>query len=97
MSYAPLDFRDAVILFADLQEGIIERSATNDLAHLRRAVAALSKLARLFAIPAIVTAAPSGAEAPRITPEIAASLGELAPHVRATTDAFLHAPTRDAR
>jgi nicotinamidase-related amidase len=31
-----------------------------------------------------------------VTPEIAAALGELPPHVRNTTDAFTHAPTREA-
>lgn len=95
MSYAPLDPKNAVVLFADLQAGIIERGATNDLAHLRRAVGALAKLAKLFGMPAIVTTAPSEG-GPRVTPEIAAALGELAPHVRNTTDAFTHAPTREA-
>lgn len=52
MSYAPLDPDDAVVLFADLQEGIIEHTATVDLARLRRAVAAVAKLAALFEIPA---------------------------------------------
>ena len=95
MSYAPLDPADAVVLFADLQEGIIELSATNDLGRLRRAVSALAKLARLFEIPAVVTAAQSGGEA-RVTPEIAAALGALPTRARTTTDAFAHAATRDA-
>lgn len=96
MNYAPLDPASTVVLFADLQAGIIERSGTNDLARLRRAVAALAKLAHLFEIPAIVTTAPTAEGAPSVTPEIAAALGELPPHVRNTTDAFLHAPTREA-
>lgn len=96
MSYAPLDPAATVVLFADLQAGIIERSGTNEVARLRRAVAALAKLARLFEIPAIVTTAPSPQGAPSVTPEIAAALGELPPHTRTTTDAFLHAPTRQA-
>ena len=95
MSYAPLDPNSAVILFADLQAGIIELTATNELPRLRRAVAALAKLARIFRIPVIVTTALTEGGA-RVTPEIAASLGELPQHVRTTTDAFLHAPTRDA-
>ena len=96
MSYAPLDPADIVVLFADLQAGIIERTATNDLAHLRRAVSALAKLARLFDMPAIVTTAPSSEGVARVTPEIAAVLGELPQHTRTTTDAFLHAATREA-
>jgi len=95
MDYAPLDPKTAVILFADLQAGIIELSATNELSRLRRAVAALAKLARLFEIPSIVTTGPAEG-GPRVTPEIGAALGALPPHTRNTTDAFLHAPTRDA-
>jgi len=95
MGYTPLDPKDAVVLFADLQAEIIERTATNDLPRLRRAVAALAKLAGLFDIPAIVTAAPAEG-GPRVMPEIAAALGVLPEHVRTTTDAFAHAPTRDA-
>jgi nicotinamidase-related amidase len=96
MSYAPLDPKQAVVLFADLQHGILELSATHDPARLRRAVGALAKLAKLFEIPAVVTTAPSEGGTPKVTPEIAAALGELPPHVRNTTDAFTHAPTREA-
>jgi nicotinamidase-related amidase len=96
MSYAPLDPSQTVVLFADLQAGIIELSATNEVTRLRRAVSALAKLARLFDIPAVVTTAPGRDGAARVTPEIAAALGELPAHTRNTTDAFLHAPTRDA-
>lgn len=95
MSYAPLDPRKTMILFADLQAGIVELGATNDLPHLRRAVAALAKLARLFEIPVVVTTAPAEGGA-RVLPEIAAALGELPQSVRNTTDAFTHAPTRAA-
>ena len=55
MKKAPLDPANAVILFADLQAGIIERTRTNELARLRRSVSALAKLAQLFDIPVIVT------------------------------------------
>lgn len=96
MSYTPLDPSNTVILFADLQAGIIERSVTNELAGLRRAVSALAKLAKLFEIPAVVTTAPSGGGAAQVTPEIAAALGELPHYQRTTTDAFLHAETRAA-
>ena len=96
MSYATLDPSQTVVLFADLQAGIIELSATNEVTRLRRAVSALAKLARLFDIPAVVTTAPGRDGAARVTPEIAAALGDLPAHTRNTTDAFLHAPTRDA-
>ena len=96
MSYRSVDPADIVVLFADLQAGIIERAATNDVARLRRGVSALAKLARLFDIPAIVTTASTSSGTPRVTPEIAAALGELAQYTRTTTDAFLHEPTREA-
>jgi nicotinamidase-related amidase len=95
LSYSPLEQQDTIILFADLQAGIIELSATNELARLRRAVGALAKLAALFDMPAIVTTAPADGGA-RVTAEIAAAIGEQPQHVRTTTDAFTHAPTRDA-
>ena len=95
MKYTPLDPKNAVILFADLQAGIIELAVTNDPIRLRRGVGALAKLARLFEIPVVVTTAPAEG-GPRVTPEIAAALGELPHHVRRTTDAFTHSPTRDA-
>ena len=96
MTYAPLDPAAAVVLFADLQKGIVERSTTLEEARLRRAVGMLARLAQLFSIPVVVTAAPSSPGGPEIVPEIAQVLGELHPLVRKTTDAFTHAPTREA-
>jgi nicotinamidase-related amidase len=96
MIYVPLDPSATVVLFADLQAGIIERVKINELTHLRRAVSALAKLTKLFDIPAVLTTAPSEGGAPRVTPEIAAALGELPQYMRTTTDAFLHTATRDA-
>lgn len=96
MSYSPLDPATTAVLFADLQAGIVERSATNDLAALRRAVAALAKLARLFDMPAIVTTAPAPQGGPQVIPEIFSALGELPLNTRTTTDAFLHSSTRAA-
>jgi nicotinamidase-related amidase len=96
MTYTPLSPESTVILFADLQAGIVERGSTNELPRLCRAVSALAKLASLFDIPVVVTTARSAAGAPTVIPEIAAALGELPQHMRTTTDAFLHAETRDA-
>ncbi len=95
MNYTPLDPNETMVLFADLQAGIIEFAATIELARLRRGVAAVAKLAALFDIPAIVTTGPAEGGA-RVTPEIAAALGDLPRHLRTTTDAFTHAPTREA-
>ncbi|WJR75098.1 isochorismatase family protein [Bradyrhizobium sp. NP1] len=96
MSYAPLDPSGTVILFADLQLGIVELATTNEQARLRRAVSALAKLAGIFAIPCVVTTAPGQNGKATVVPEIAAALGELPQHMRTTTDAFTHAPTRAA-
>jgi nicotinamidase-related amidase len=96
MSYQPLDRERIAILFADLQAGIIERGSTNEPAHLRRAVRALAKLARLFDIPAVITTAP-GLEGPvQVASEITDVLGDLPLHTRTTTDAFLDPATRAA-
>lgn len=90
-----LDPVDTMILFADLQAGIVERGSTNEIEHLRRAVGALAKLAALFELPVIVTGAPSP-DGPKVIPEITNALGELPLHVRTTTDAFTHTPTKEA-
>ncbi|MDQ6671532.1 MAG: isochorismatase family protein [Chloroflexota bacterium] len=95
MSYSAIEPKDTIILFTDLQAGIIELSTTNELPRLRRAVGALAKLASLFDIPVIVTTSPAEGGA-TVTPEIADALGEQPQHVRATTDAFTHPPTRTA-
>jgi hypothetical protein len=50
-----IDLSDALILFVDLQIGIVELSKTIALDRLKRAVLGLSTLARIFAIPAIVS------------------------------------------
>jgi nicotinamidase-related amidase len=96
MSYAPLDPAAAVVLFADLQKGIVERSMTVDETRLRRAVGVLARLAQLLSIPVVVTAGQSSSGDPEIVPEIGQVLGAFRPQVRTTTDAFTHAPTREA-
>jgi len=47
--------QDSVILFADLQAGIVELTQTNPLARLKTGVRALARLAKLFDIPAVVS------------------------------------------
>ena len=96
MNYAPLDPTQTVVLFADLQIGIVDFAATNDAHRLRSAVAALAKLARLFDIPTVVTTAPGQAGPPLVMPELTAVIGNLPLHTRNTTDSFLHPPTRAA-
>ena len=90
-SASRIDPSDTVILFADLQSGIIELNQTNPLPRLKAAVSGLAKLAALFEMPAIVSAVPGeNGAAPAITPEIAEALGPIPTHVRSTCDSLLN-------
>jgi nicotinamidase-related amidase len=77
-----IDPQDAVILFADLQSGIVELSQTNPLDRLKAGVGGLSKLAKLFDLPTVV----SGIAPATMLPEIA----DLPIHYRTTCDSFLN-------
>ena len=86
-----IDSQDAVILFADLQSGIVELTQTNPIPRLRSAVLALAKLAKLFNMPAIVSGIQGEDGSPaNVLPEIAQALGELPTHHRTTCDSFLN-------
>jgi len=77
-SRSTIDPDDVVILFADLQSGIVELSATNPIERLRRAVHGLAKLAKLLQIPVVVTGVRGGnGEPATVIREIAEALGEL--------------------
>jgi len=83
---------DTVILFADLQAGIVERSQTNPLERLQKGVLALAKLGKLFEMPVIVSAVrgEDGKDA-KVIAQIAKGLGGLLPtHHRTTCDSFLN-------
>ncbi len=86
-----IDPNDLVVLFADLQAGILELSQTNPLASLKKSVRGLAKLAKLFDAPVIVSGVKGedGRDA-RIIPEIAEVLGSLPTHHRTTCDSFLN-------
>ena len=86
-----IDPSDAVVLFADLQAGIVERTQTNPLERLRNGVLALAKLAKLFEMPAVVSGIQDQVGNPaKVIPEIAQGLGELPTHHRTTCDSFLN-------
>jgi hypothetical protein len=86
---------DAVILFADLQLGIAELSMTMPMDRLKKGVLALAKLAKLFAIPAIVSgiAGEDGSPA-KVIAEIGQGLGDLPTHHRTTCDSLLNREIR---
>jgi nicotinamidase-related amidase len=88
---------DTVLLFADLQEGIVNVGATNDPARVRTAVAALADLATACSLPVVISCVPStsGKVAPLLE-EIAARLPDAKPLVRGTANAMDDAPFRAA-
>jgi nicotinamidase-related amidase len=83
--------QDSVILFADLQAGIVELTQTNPLARLKTGVGALARLAKLFDIPAVVSGirGEDGSHA-GVLSEIAEGLGSIPTHHRTTCDSFLN-------
>lgn len=83
--------QDAVVLFADLQGGIVELTRTNPLDRLKKAVGGLAKLAKLLDLPAVVTGIRGEDGSPaKVIPQIAEGLGDLPTHHRTTCDSFLN-------
>jgi nicotinamidase-related amidase len=89
--HSRIDSQDTVVLFADLQQGIVELTKTNPLGRLKASVTALAKLAKLFDMPVFVTGimGEDGSPAQVIT-EINEALGALPTHHRTTCDSFLN-------
>jgi nicotinamidase-related amidase len=80
---------DGIVLFADLQAGIVERARTVDRDALGRGVSAVAQLAKVFGLPVIVATVPGADGGPaRLIPEIEAALGPVEPLVRTGTDSF---------
>jgi len=90
-SNSRIDPADAVILFADLQAGIVERTQTLELNRLKAGVLGLAKLAKLFGMPAIVAGVRGEDGSPaNMIGEIAEGLGPLPTRHRTTCDSFLN-------
>jgi isochorismate hydrolase len=82
---------DTVVLFADLQAGIVELTQTNPLERLKTRIGALAKLAKLLDIPAIVSGIRGEDGSPaKVVSEIADGLGALPTYHRTTCDSFLN-------
>ena len=89
ISSSRIDAADVVILFADLQAGIVELTQTNPIDRLKTAVLALAKLAKLLDMPVVVSGIMGEDGSPaKVIPEIAQALGELPTHHRTTCDSF---------
>ncbi len=84
-----IDPADTLVMFLDLQEGIVELCQTQSLARLRQGVHALAALARIFRMPAIVSGV-TGADGqpPRMISELAAELGPYTVYQRLTADSL---------
>ena len=89
MQHSKIDVSDTLVLFTDLQAGIADLPLTVPYARLQKGVHALSRLAHLLGMPAIVSAVKGQDGSPaKIMPEIAQGLGELPIHYRTTADSF---------
>jgi nicotinamidase-related amidase len=84
-----IDPNDALVLFVDLQSGIVELSKTIGQDRLRKGVFGLSKLAKIFGLPAIVSGvAAQDGSAPTMIPQIAEGIGSHAIYQRTTADSL---------
>ena len=70
IQHSQIDPDDALILFLDLQAGIVELTQTNPVERLRRSVGALGKLATIFGMPVLVSAVPEQNTEQAMLPEI---------------------------
>ncbi len=83
--------QDCIVLFADLQQGIIELTRTMPLERLRKGVKGLAKIAKIFGLPVIVSAvAGEDGRAAVITPEIEEVYGKYSIHHRTTANSLLN-------
>ena len=97
MSHSKIEVQDTLVLFADLQAGIADLPLTIPYARLQKGVLALSQLAQLLKMPAVVSAVMGQDGSPaKIMPEIAQGLGELPTHYRTTADSFENEAIRKA-
>jgi hypothetical protein len=86
-----INANDTIVLFADLQTGIVELSQTNPVDRLKKAVLALAKLAKLMDIPALVSGVRGEDGNPsKMIPQIAEGLGDVLTQHRTTCDSFLN-------
>ncbi len=89
MQHSKIAVNDTLVLFADLQAGIADLPLTVPYPRLQKSVLALSRLAKVLGMPAIVSAVRGQDGGPAvIMPEIAQGLGELPIHYRTSADSF---------
>lgn len=88
---------DAVVIFADVQTGIVDLPLTVEPERLLRSVAGLARLAEVFDLPTLALTIPKrGGGEPQIVPEITRARSRLQHFQRTTPDSFENAAIRDA-
>ncbi len=86
-----IDPKDCLVLFADLQQGIVELTQTVPLDRLRKGVKGLAKLAKIFAMPIVVSGiAGEDGKAATMVPEIEAGYGAYSIHHRTTANSLFN-------
>jgi nicotinamidase-related amidase len=91
MSKTRIDRDDCIVLFADLQQGIVELTRTVPLDDLRKAVKGLAKLAKIFDFPIIVSAVAGEDGSPaKIISQIEEGYGPYEIHHRTSADSLLN-------
>jgi nicotinamidase-related amidase len=86
-----IDPKDCLVLFTDLQQGIVELTQTVPLERLRKGVKGLATLAKIFDMPIVVSAVAGDAgKAATIVTEIEAGYGPYAIHYRTTANSLLN-------
>jgi hypothetical protein len=84
-----IDSKDCVLLFIDLQAGIAELSRTITVERLKKGVSGLSKLGKIFGMPAIVSGvAGQDGVAPTMIPQLSDGMGAYSVLQRTTADSF---------
>jgi nicotinamidase-related amidase len=84
-----IDPEDTLLLFVDLQAGIVELSRTVAVDRLKKGVLGLSKLAKIFGMPSVIAGvADQNGIAPKMIPQIADGIGGYSVHQRTTADSF---------
>ena len=79
MKHSKIEVSDTLVLFTELQAGIADLPLTVPYTRLQKGVLALSRLAHVLGMPAIVSAVKGQDGSPaKIRVEIAQGLGELA-------------------
>jgi nicotinamidase-related amidase len=86
--------QSGVVVFGDLQDGIIDHAQTNDPKQIAQRAGALARLSGLFSLPVVVTTVPAGSGA--LAPPLAAALGAPKIYQRTTTNAFDNPAFREA-